>query len=176
VSRWPHSPSHVVDHPGSYILTAATYRKERIFEGPDRLTYLEGLLLDELDRAGWGVQAWAVFPNHYHFVGHSPDTGLGLTELTRRVHGQSAIWVNKLDGTPGRRVWYRCWDTRITFERSYLARLAYVHKNAVRHGLCATPEQYQWCSASWFRQRASRAFFESVMSFSTDRVNVFDEF
>ena len=24
---------------------------------------------------GWHVEAWAVFSNHYHFVGYSPGTG-----------------------------------------------------------------------------------------------------
>ncbi|MBV6457971.1 MAG: hypothetical protein HONBIEJF_01092 [Fimbriimonadaceae bacterium] len=176
MTRWPHSPSHVVDHPGTYVLTAATYQKVPLFKGEQRLEMLHDILLEELDKAGWDVQAWAVFPNHYHFVGLSPDTGLGLQRLTRAIHGRSAIALNKLDGTPGRMVWYRCWDTRIIFERSYLARLAYVHNNAVRHGLVEDAQLYPWCSAQWFALRSARPFYESVMSFKTDRVSVYDDF
>jgi putative transposase len=176
MTRWPHSPSHVVDHPGMYILTAATYHKAPLFAGDERLDLLHDILLEELEKAGWQLQAWAVFANHYHFVGHSPESGLGLKMLTRAIHGRSAIELNKLDGTPGRMVWYRSWDTRISFERSYLARLAYVHNNPVKHGLVENAEDYPWCSARWFATQAERPFYESVMSFKTDRVNVYDDF
>ena len=40
--------------------------------------------------------------------------------------------LNRIDDTPGRRVMYKFWDTRLTFEKSWLARLNYVHQNAVK--------------------------------------------
>jgi len=165
-----------VDHPGNYILTAGTCGKQPFFNTPEKRDLLERWLLDTLDEFGWQVQAWAVFDNHYHFVGLSPETGLGLTELTQRVHRGSARDLNKLDGVPGRSVWYRSWDTRITHERSYLARLAYVHSNPVKHGLVDDPRAYPWCSAEWFWTQAHGPFRDSVLSFQTDRVNVFDPF
>jgi putative transposase len=176
MSHWPHAPSHEVTHPGAYILTAATLHKAKVFDSPEKLDMLEDLLLQVLAEKGWRVQAWAVFPNHYHFVGLSPDTGIGLTSLTREVHSKSARALNEIDGNFGRKVWYRCWDTRLSFEKSYLARLAYVHKNPVKHGLVSVAENYKWCSARWFATRANRPFYESVMSFKTDRVNVYDDF
>jgi putative transposase len=176
MTRWPHSPSHTVDHPGTYILTASTYHKALLFSGEQRLDLLHDILLQELEKAGWQLQAWAVFANHYHFVGLSPESGLGLKQLTRAIHGRSAIELNKLDGTPGRMVWYRAWDTRLSYERSYLTRLAYVHNNPVRHGLVQDAQEYPWCSARWFADRADRPFYKSVMSFKTDGVNVYDDF
>lgn len=176
MSRWPHAPSHEVSHPGRYILTAATYHKEKLFNTAEKLTLLEDVLLQALLEEGWKVQAWAVFPNHYHFVGLSPDTGLGLTKLTQRIHGESCRELNRLDNRVGRNVWYRSWDTRITFEKSYLARLAYAHQNAVKQGVVREASQYRWCSARWFEERASRAFRDSVLSFKTDKVNGYDDF
>ncbi len=76
-----------------------------------------------------------MFSNHYHFVGRTPEEDRAVAKLTRAVHQESARWINERHETPGRRVWYSSWDTLLTFERSYLARLAYVHKNAVRHGM-----------------------------------------
>jgi putative transposase len=32
---------------------------------------------------------------------------------------------------------YEFWDTHLTFEKSWLARLHYVHHNPVHHGLAA---------------------------------------
>jgi len=176
MTEWPHSPSHVVEHPGAYILTAATLHKAKLYDSDQKLDLLEEILLSTLDKHGWQVQAWAVFPNHYHFVGLSPDAGLGLTVLTQEIHRNAARDLNRLDGTPGRQCWYRIWDTRISYSKSYLARLNYVHCNAVKHGLVERPEAYNWCSARWFHERASPAFFKTVSSFKIDRVSVYDDF
>jgi putative transposase len=176
MSKWPHAPSHEVDHPGCYFLTASTQYKQKLFDTPEKLSILEDALLQGLADRGWQTQAWAVFANHYHFVGLSPDEGLGLTDLTRHIHSETAKALNRLDGAPGRTVWYRCWDTRLSFQRSYLARLAYVHNNPVKHGLVRCADQYPWCSAEWFSQRAEAPFFKTVMSFKTDSVNIYDDF
>ncbi|HEY0867135.1 MAG TPA: transposase [Fimbriimonas sp.] len=157
-------------------MTSATYQKQKLFNTPEKLDLLEYVLLTTLAEVGWEVQAWAVFPNHYHFVGLSPEEGLGLTELCRRIHGQSARELNRIDGQLGRTVWYRTWDTRISYEKSYLARLAYVHHNPVRHGLVEDATTYKWCSAAWLIERGDRPFVETLMSFKTDRVNVYDDF
>ena len=176
MSRWPHAPSHEVNHPGAYILTAATHHKLKLFDTTEKLQMLQDVLLKVLDSRGWKVQAWAVFPNHYHFVGLSPENGLELTALTREIHVNSAKLLNEIDQSPGRNVWFRCWDTRLTYEKSYLARLAYVHNNPVKHGVVRVAEDYEFCSARWFLQRANRPFYETVMSFKTDRVKVYDDF
>jgi putative transposase len=175
-SHWPHSPSHTVDHPGSYIVTSATYKKHGFFNSDEKLDMLESVLLETLAEVGWQVQAWSVFSNHYHFVGLSPEDGLGLTQLCRRIHGQAAKELNRMDGAPGRMVWYRTWDTRITFEKSYLARLAYVHNNPVKHGLANQARDYKWCSAAWLIERGDRPFVNTILSFKTDQVNVYDDF
>jgi len=30
----------------------------------------------------WGLEAWSVFSNHYHLVGHSPEAQDGAISLT----------------------------------------------------------------------------------------------
>ncbi len=176
MSRWPHAPSHEVTHPGAYIITAATLHHAPFFASPERLTLLEETLLGLCTELGWQPQQWAVFPNHYHLVALSPQEDGASTALMKRLHGATAVAVNRLDGTSGRKVWYQRWDTRISFEKSYLARLNYVRTNPVRHGLVARAEEYPWCSAEWFAQCAERPFFDTVCSFKTDTVAVPDDF
>jgi putative transposase len=36
---------------------------------------------------------------------------------------------------------YEFWDTRLTFEKSWFARLNYVHQNPVKHGLVPVANQ-----------------------------------
>jgi putative transposase len=115
--------------------------------------------------------------NHYHWVGKSPETGAeSLSVLTGSVHRQASRFVNELDGTPGRKIWHNFRESRLTFEKSYLARLHYVNQNPVKHGLVHLAEDYPWCSASWFSKHATPAFQKTVASFKIDRLNIEDDF
>jgi putative transposase len=73
-------------------------------------------------------------------------------------------------------VWHNFFDVPLTFERSYFARLNYVHQNAVKHGLVALASRYRWCSAAWFERVATPAQVQTVYRFKTDRVRVVDDF
>jgi len=122
------------------------------------------------------LEAWAVFSNHYHFVGYTLGTTNRIREFVSHVHTETARVLNGLDGKPGRDVWYNFWDTKLTFETSYLARLNYVHQNAVRHNLATVANQYRWCSAAWFERTATPAQVKTIYGFKTDTVTVMDDF
>jgi hypothetical protein len=74
------------------------------------------------------------------------------------------------------RVWHNFWDTKLTYEKSYLARLNYVHQNAVKHGLVPVANQYRWCSARWFEGVASSAMVRSIYRFKTNALTVKDDY
>lgn len=183
---WPHSPVHRFEEAGAYVVTGATHLKRPLFRGSERLAYLCDSLLKLAAGHGWRLQAWAVFPNHYHFVALSEPSAKAaascctpkgsLAEFIKHLHSLTAIQVNRWDQTPGRQAWFQYWDTRLTFQPSYLSRLGYVHKNAVHHGLVHEPSLYPWCSAGWFQRRAAVAFYKTVMEMKVDRVRVRDDF
>ncbi len=176
MEHWPHSPPHWTANQGTYMVTAGTYRKLHHFRCPERLTILQNNLISCANEFNWSLQAWAVFSNHYHFVASAPKDPQNLNIFINKLHGITARIVNERDGTPGRQVWHQFWDTRLTFERSYLARLNYVKQNPVRHKLVENAAEYTWCSANWFQKTASRAFQKTVESFKIDNVNVYDDF
>jgi putative transposase len=127
----------------------------------------------------WHFEAWAVFSNHYHFVAHSPrseTTAESLTPMLKTLHVKTSEWLNRLDRSPGRKVWYNFRETRLTYPRSYFARLNYTHQNAVKHGLVAVANQYPWCSAAWFERTASPAQVKTIYRFRTDKLQVPDNF
>ena len=92
------------------------------------------------------------------------------------LHTRTADWVNKLDEAPGRKVWHNFWETQLTHHNSYLARLNYVHQNAVKHGLVPVANQYPWCSARWIERVASPAIVRSIYRFKINRVRAYDDF
>ena len=133
-------------------------------------------LLSTAEKHSWTLQAWAVFPNHYHFVVVSPADASSLRSLIQEFHSLTAREVNRLDQTPSRKVWFEYWESRITFEKSFLARLSYVHNNAVHHGLVRVAREYPWCSAGWFERTAERAFYRTVTSFTGKGMKVPDDY
>jgi len=173
---WPHAPLHRLSEQGTYLVTASTYQKEHFFGTADRLDQLETALLVSAKAAGWQLEAWAVFSNHYHFVGHVRPDSRSLSEWLAEMHYGTSCHVNQLDGCPGRQVWFNYWETQLTFEKSYLARLNYVHQNAVKHGLVRVANQYRWCSAPWFERTATPAQVGTIYSFKTDRLKLEDDF
>ena len=80
---WPHAPLHQLSEAGTYSVTAGTYLKEHYFKDRQRVRVLHRGLLTVAQDSGWQLEAWAVFSNHYHFVGHSP--GDGATSLSHML-------------------------------------------------------------------------------------------
>jgi putative transposase len=173
---WPHAPPHRLFDRGAYFVTASTLHKALVFRGSDRLCLLQGQLLAALSEYGWRVQAWAVFGNHYHFVALAPADPRTLAPALSKVHSITAAEANRMDATAGRQVWFQFRDTALTFQRSYFARLRYVHENAVHHGLVRQAADYPWCSAGWLEQRADPAFRKMLSTFKIDRLRVPDDF
>ena len=174
--NWPHAPVHRCDEKNLYMVTAATFGKEKLFSDEPRLNLLEHLLLSLAVYHGFQLEAWAVFENHYHFVARSNPQSAPLRRFISHLHSDSARELNRLDSIPGRKVWFNFWDSKLTFEKSYLARLNYVHQNAVKHGLVVVANQYKWCSAAWFERTGSAAMVKAISAFKTDRIQVPDDF
>ena len=175
-TEWAHSPSHLFAPGAFYIVTARTYRRERLFHSPQRLTMVLSTLFQQAEHFCWSLQAWAVMQNHYHFVAQAPENAKSLRTMIRAVHSLTARAVNAEDEIPGRQVWYQYRDTCLTNERSYFARLHYVHTNPVKHEVAPLAESYPWCSMAWFMKKADSGFRRTVLSFKCDRISIDDDY
>ena len=114
---WPHAPTHQLATGGTYFVTASTLHKSHHFRGAKRLGVLHRGLLTVARDFGWQLEAWAVFSNHYHFVAHSPAAAADATSLSpmlKTLHVKTSGWLNKLDATPERQVWFNFRETRLT--------------------------------------------------------------
>jgi len=149
---WHHRPNHLFLPDRCYMVTAGTLHKRRLFQTGIRLQMLHDALLQVFTDHGWQVDAWAVFENHYHIVAVSPPTGAPLQEVVQELHSMTARELNRLDGTPGRRVWFQFWDTCLSFAPSFHARIRCVMTNPVKHGLVQDEGAYPWGCARWFEQ------------------------
>jgi putative transposase len=175
-TRWHHAPVQRLSEGGVYIVTAGTYLKFHIFRTPARKDLLVQSLHACASEFGWELQAWAVFSNHYHFVGLALEDAHNLPRFLSKLHGTTARQVNREDENPCRKVWFNYWDSQLTFQRSYPARLKYVHTNPVHHKLVSNAEDYPWCSASEFARSARKSFQRTVNSMPVDRIRIRDDF
>jgi len=172
---WPHAPARRSHEGGAIFVTAGTYKKEHLFDGNERLTLLQSALFALAEERGLDLQAWAVFPNHYHLVAHT-DEGFDVSRFFKSLHGRTSIALNRLDGAVGRKVWHNFRDTKLTNTNSYLARLHYVHSNAQRHGVVAAARMYPFGSAHWFETQGEEAFVRTVYSFNIDLLEIDDDY
>jgi putative transposase len=131
------------------MITAATLHKEHLFATHRKLEMLSTILLDHVAQAKWRLDAWAAFSNHYHIVIGVPPDGAPVASTMKALHSDLALSINETDRATGRQVMHQYWETELTYERSILARAAYVWHNPARHGLAAEAHQYRWCSAGW---------------------------
>jgi putative transposase len=173
---WPHAPVHKLDDNAVYFVTAGALHKEHLFHDKLRLDLLERKLMELANQYHWQLEAWAVFSNHYHIVARGFPDSVNLGKFLKHLHTDTARELNRLDRKEGRKVWHNFRDTKLTFEKSYLARLNYVHQNAVHHKLVPVANQYPWCSAAWFERVVTPAMVQTIYSFKTDQVNVEDDF
>jgi putative transposase len=109
MTQWPHAPLHKISEKGIYMVTSGTYQKVHYFQAPERLNYLHETLLQLALDYGWKLQAWAVLSNHYHFIAESPEDPKTLSSFLSQLHVATAKYVNRLDESPKRRVWWQYW-------------------------------------------------------------------
>lgn len=158
------------------MITAGTLHKASLFNTPAKLDLFRDTALMLLADYSINLDAWAFLANHYHLIVGFERARVTPSTFIRRLHRELALRLNEVNETPSQKVFYQFWDTELTFEKSYLARLNYVHQNAVHHGLVSIANHYPWCSAAWFEREARQSFVNSVYSFKTDRVKVPDDF
>jgi len=176
MTQWHHAPVHHTKATGAYMITGSTHGKAHYFSSPASLDMLQSVLLQLIQDYGLKIRAWSLFANHYHLILLTFQDSSPLNSFINHFHSMSSRKLNTLDKTTGRKVWFQYWDTRLTYIKSYYARLKYVMQNPVKHGLVTNAIQYPWCSAQWFEKNAHMTFQRTVQSFKVNTISVVDDF
>jgi len=156
-----HKPPHLKSGEGWYFVTGATYEHQHRFTTSAELTALERRLLDACRQSRIPCAGWVVMPNHYHLlvkVRRLPILGKTLGS----VHGRSGRYVNRRDGTVGRRAWYKYTDRKIRSERHFWTCLHYVVANPVKHGFASDPFDWPWSCIHQLSAQRGRAWIEDL--------------
>jgi putative transposase len=172
--HWPHAPPHRLSLGGVYFVTARSAGGRHLLADDDMKDWFQETLFTITQEFGWTLEAWAILSNHYHIIGHSPkgpDGAESLRQMIRKLHSLTTQQLNYRENQPGRtRLWQNFRETCLTHQRSYLARLHYVHQNAVHHKLVALGSDWKWCSAAEFKKAVTPAWLKTITSFRYDEI------
>lgn len=113
--EWPHAPPHRLESAGVYFVTARTAERRHLLAADDMKDWFQDKLLNLTSEFGWRLEAWAIFSNHYHFIGHSPskvDDAVSLREMVRKLHSLTTKELNHHENQSGRtRLWQNFRET-----------------------------------------------------------------
>lgn len=171
-----HNPPHYFLPNAMYMVTGAILHKQHLLSDDNLKGFVLQILFERASLLNWNLQAWAILNNHYHFIAEAPENSKTLPKLIQQFHSITAIEINKQNHTSGRQVWFNYWDTCLTYEKSYLARLRYVHENPVKHGLAENAIDYQFCGYRWFLENGDNELKEQVLNQPIDKIKVEDDF
>ena len=131
--EYQHNPPHLFRSGAKYIITGATYEKKHWLKSDEAKERLLKSIKKGFDQYGWTLEDWVILDNHYHLMGDAPDDATTLSLLIKDIHRFIALWIKKNvpESKDAEIVMYNYWDTCITYEKSYFARLNYIWYNPV---------------------------------------------
>ena len=132
----PNYPHHVTQRGNN--------RQDVFFVDDDRASYL-GLLREEGERFGLGVQGYCLMSNHIHLI-VTPRSEAALANALGRAHYRYAQYINRLHGRSGH-LWQNRFYSCALDDDHYWRAMAYVEQNPVRSRLVRCPWRYAWSSA-----------------------------
>ena len=134
----PYHPPHCYADNCFYFLTARTFNRRRIWRSDAAKRVFVEELKSAIQDYDVPLYAWAILHEHYHALIYIEQKDL-LVPFIKRLHGASAIQINKHDGTSGRKVWYNYWDYCPRDDRDFYRVFNYIHIQPIKHGILPMP-------------------------------------
>jgi len=100
---------------------------------------------------------------------------MALGQLIQKLHSSTTREINRRNPSENqKRLWQNYRETLLTHQASYLARLHYVHQNAVHHKLVLIGSDWKWCSAAAFKKAVTPGWLKTIASFGYGKIAVKD--
>jgi REP element-mobilizing transposase RayT len=124
----------------TYVLTAVTRDRRRIFDRPSTIAIVARALLELERSAHWRLHGWVAMPDHVHVVATLGESE--LSETMRLFKGRSARAINAGREAP-RTLWQPGFhDHALRSDESVRAAVLYVCANPLRAGLALSLREY----------------------------------
>jgi len=175
---YSHNPPHLFKQNAKYFVTGATYLKKKFLIHPESKLQILYSITKGCKKYDWLLEDWVILDNHYHLMLQSPKSVETMPNLFNEIHKFTAIWLKRNAPTLRNegKIFYNYWDTCITYEKSYFARLNYIYFNPVKHGYVERAEDYMFGSY-YYRVKNEKRYLDEIKErYPWDKVNVKDSF
>lgn len=150
-----------------HFLTFSCHRRQPLLT-PNRCDLFLNILERVRRRYRLVVLGYVVMPEHVHLLASEPQRGTLSTAIqalklgfVRKLEGPvvprsrntSETWGTPLSCTSGvpKHFWQaRFYDFNVWTEKKRIEKLRYIHRNPVKRGLGASPEQWRWSSYRYY--------------------------
>jgi len=176
--EYKHNPPHLFVPNCKYFITGATYKKKRWFKSDKAKERLLKSIKIGFDQHGWLLEDWVILDNHYHLMGNASEINNSLPKMIQDIHKFVAMWIRKNvhESISAEKIMYNYWDTCITYEASYFARLNYIWNNPVKHGYTKSAEEWGFGSFIKRVEKDNEELEKIKANYPWDKVRVKDDF
>jgi len=123
-----------------HFLTFSCYRRRPYLSAPVAMELFEDALERVRRRYQFVVAGYVVMPEHVHLLLNEPRRAL----LSKAIQAVKLSVALRSQERPFWQAHY--YDFNVSGHEKYLEKLRYIHRNPVRRGLVAKPEDWKWSS------------------------------
>ncbi|MGA2084918.1 MAG: transposase [Terracidiphilus sp.] len=128
----------------TYLVTAVTAERRRLFQVTATAELLEQTILDYHRQGKFLLHAFVIMPDHIHAL-ITPAPDVSLEKAMQFIKGGFSFRMKSKHD-----VWMRSFnESRIMSEEKFMSCVRYIEENPVRRGLVAKPEAYPFSSAAF---------------------------
>jgi len=133
-----------------HFITFSCYRRRRKLDSPDSRSVFERALEQARRKYAFFVSGYVVMPEHVHLLVSEPEQAL----LSHAIQSLKQAVSRTLALRSAEPFWQaRYYDFNVWSERKRVEKLRYMHRNPVKRGLVAKPEDWEWSSFRALRHR-----------------------
>ncbi len=137
-----------------HFITFSCYRHMPLLDNPATRCVFEQDLERVRQWYGCHIGGYVVMPEHVHLLMSEPER----SELSVVIQMLKQITSRKLRRQGLRQFWQvRYYDFPVWSEKKRIEKLRYIHRNPVKRGLLASPEDWLWSSFAHYATGIERA-------------------
>lgn len=173
-----HNPPHLFVPNAKYFITSGTYHKQYYLQSRQAKEILIDSIIRGFTDQNWLVEDWVILDNHYHVIVNASEEAARLSKIMQTIHKFSSNILSK--SIPElriiKKIWHNYWDTCLTYEKSYYARIHYLWFNPVRHGCVDNPEKWEYGSYYYRIKEGKNNVNKIIKEYPIDKIKVKDDF
>ncbi len=148
-----------------HFITFSCYRRRQLLSSAAAREIFERSLERVRRWYGCYISGYVVMPEHVHLLISEPERG----ELSVVIQMLKQITSRELRTADMARFWLaRYYDFPVWSEKKRVEKLRYIHRNPVKRGLVARPEDWGWSSGRVARRERSRLSVQPPLRDASD--------